>query len=212
MAQELGRITRPEVDSFKAGRRLFLVPLIYPFADAPAEYLEKFELYWKQVEEHIANLEVKLGKVVRVYHETVSAGGEEGLKVLERLNPRSCQIARQKCQDGAQLEALEARELVAECLDWERCLLVGLASEAAVQKVSQFYMEAARKRYEYISKRIDETLNDGEVAVLFIREGHMVQFPQNVDVFSVAPPALNEIHRWLRDHSRSAGAKSEAGE
>ncbi len=212
MAQELGRITRPEVDSFKAGRRLFLIPLIYSFADAPTEYVEKFELYWKQVEEHIANLEVKLGKVKRVYHETVNTGGEEGLKVLERLNSRSCQIARQKCQEGAQLEALEDRELVAECLDWERCLLLGLASEAAVQKVSQFYMEAARKRYEYISKRIDESLGEGEVAVLFIREGHMVQFPKNMDVFSVAPPALNEIHRWLRDHSRSAGAKSETKE
>ncbi len=204
MAQELGRITRPEVDSFKAERRLFLVPLVYSFADAPAEYLEKFERYWKQVEEHIANLEAKLGKVKRVYHESVSVGGEEGLKVLERLNSGSCSIIRQKCQAGAQLEALEDGKLLAECLDWERCLLLGLASEAAVQKVSQFYMEAARKRYEHISKRIDETLGEGEVAMLFIREGHMVQFPKGLDVFSVAPPALDDIHRWLRDYSRRA--------
>lgn len=209
MSQELGRITRPEVDSFKARRRLFLVPLIYSFADAPAEYVEKFELYWKQVDEHIANLEAKLGRVTCIYHESLSAGGEEGLKVLEKLNPRSCEIARQRCRDGARLEALEDRELVAECLDWERCLLMGLASEAAVQKVTQFYMEAARRRYEHISKRIDETVGEGDVAVLFIREGHMVQFPKDMDVFSVAPPALDEVHRWLRDHSGRTRAKAE---
>lgn len=212
MSQELGRITKPEVESFKAGRKLFLVPLIYSFADAPVEYMEKFELYWKQVDEHITNLEAKLGKITRVYHESVSSGGEEGLKVLEKINSRSCEIVRQKCQNGAQLEAVEDRELVAECTDWERCLLLGLASETALQKVSQFYMEAARKRYEYISKKIDETLGEGEVAVFFIREGHMVQFPKGIDVFSVAPPALNDIHRWLRDRSRSRGTEAGTAE
>jgi hypothetical protein len=28
-----------------------------------------------------------------------------------------------------------------------------------------------------------------------------VQFPQDIEVFSVAPPALDEIHRWLRDRT-----------
>ena len=26
-----------------------------------------------------------------------------------------------------------------------------------------------------------------------------MQFPQNIEVFMVAPPALDAIHRWLRD-------------
>jgi hypothetical protein len=39
------------------------------------------------------------------------------------------------------------------------------------------------------------------VALLFIREGHLVQFPRDIDVFSVAPPALDEIHRWARDRA-----------
>jgi hypothetical protein len=37
--------------------------------------------------------------------------------------------------------------------------------------------------------------------LLFIREGHLVQFPPDIDVFSVAPPALDEIHRWARDRA-----------
>lgn len=210
MAQELGKITRPEVDSFKPGRRLFLVPLIYSFENAPSEFIEKFELYWIQVGEHIGNLESKLSRVSRVYHESISLGGEDGLKIMEKLSPKSCQIARQKCQNGAILEATEDMELATECMDWERCLLMGLLSNTAATKVSEFYMEASRKRYEHISKKIDETLRVNETAILFIREGHRVQFPADIEVFSVAPPALNEIHRWIRDQAAKREGKNQS--
>jgi len=30
-----------------------------------------------------------------------------------------------------------------------------------------------------------------------------VQFPPDIEVFSVAPPVLDEIHRWLRDRPAS---------
>ncbi|MCX6010603.1 MAG: hypothetical protein NTW48_11395 [Chloroflexi bacterium] len=201
MAQGLGKISKPEADSFKQGRRLLLVPLIYLYKDAPSEYTGKCELYWKQVAEHIVNLEAKIGTVSRVYHESISLGGDDGLNIMERLNPKSCQIAKQKCQDGAKLEVIEDKELAEECMDWERCLFIGFLSNKVARKVSEFYIEASRKRYEHISKSIDETLKADEVAILFVREEHLVQFPQDVEVFSVAPPALDEIHRWLRDRS-----------
>jgi hypothetical protein len=199
MAPELGKVEKPEAASFNQGRKLFIVPLIYAGKDAPLEYMEKFELYWEQTTEHIGNLEAKLGKVSRVYHESISLGGEDGLKIMERLNPKSYQIAKQNCQDNAKFEVIEDRELAEESMDWERCLLLGFMSEKVARKVSEFYVEAHRKRYEHISKRIDETLKAGEIAVLFIREGHMVQFPKDIEVFSIAPPALDELHRWLRD-------------
>jgi hypothetical protein len=201
MAPELGKVEKPEAQGFKKLRKLFLVPLIYAGEDAPPEYMEKFEQYWKQTTEHIQNLETKLGKVNRVYHESISLGGKDGLKIMERLNSKSYQLAKQKCQDNADLEVIEDRELAEESVDWERCLLIGFMSEKVAKKVSEFYVEAYRKRYEYISKRIDETLKDGEIAILFIREGHMVQFPKDIEVFSVAPPALDELHRWLRDRA-----------
>ena len=78
---------------------------------------------------------------------------------------------------------------------------MGFVSQKVARKVSEFYTEASRKRYEYITSRINESLQDNEVAVLFIREGHMVQFPHDLEVFSIAPPVLDEIHRWLRDYS-----------
>ena len=210
MGEELGRIEKPEVASFGEGRKLYLVPLLFRPEDAPPDYSERFDLYWQQVKEHVANLEAKLGQVSRVYHESITATGEDGLKVMERLSPSSCQIVREKRQNGAQLEATEDKELAEESMDWERCLLTGFVSEKVLRRVSEFYIEASRKRYEHIAKRMDETLQAGEAAALFIREGHGVQFPLDIQVFSVAPPALDQIHRWLRE--RTAAPKGEEGE
>jgi len=199
MAEDLGRIEKPEAGQFQEKRKLYLIPLLFSWEDAPEEYIEKINLYWQQVREHIANLESKIGKVGRIYHESITTAGENGLKVLEKLNPSGCQIARDKCQDGAQLEAAEDKELADESMDWERHLLMGFISQKVARAVSDFFAEASRKRYEHIARSIDETLKDNEVAMLFIREGHMVQFPSDIEVFSVAPPVLDEIHRWLRD-------------
>jgi hypothetical protein len=142
-----------------------------------------------------------VGKIKRIYHESMSAGGEEGLKIVERINPLSYLIAKDKFECGAVFEATELAELADECMDWERCLIMGFFSQKAMETVAAFYQQSSQKRYEYIGRRIDETLQKGEVAVLFIREGHMVQFVKDIEVFSVAPPALDEIHRWLRDRS-----------
>lgn len=86
-------------------------------------------------------------------------------------------------------------------MDWERCLLTGLISQKVARQVYESYHEASHKRYEHLGKAIDESLKEGDVAVLFIREGHLVQFPSSIDVFSVFPPALDEIHRWARDQA-----------
>jgi hypothetical protein len=199
MAEQLGRVEKPEAERFAGKRKLFLVPLIFSGEKAPPEYVAKFNLYWEQVNEHIANLESKIGKVSHVYHESITVAGEEGLKVMAKLNPSSGRLAREKCQSGAVFEATEDKEVVEESLDWERFVLMGFISQKVANMVSEFYIEALRKRYEHIARRIDEMLKDNEVGVLFIQEGHMVQFPKDIEVFSVAPPSLDEIHRWQRE-------------
>jgi hypothetical protein len=201
MSEQLGKIEKPEAEHFQGKRKLLLVPLLFSAGEAPPEYVEKLNLYWQQVSEHITKLELTIGKINRVYHETIFQAGEDAFKVLEKLNPSSCQLARDKCQNGAALEAAEDKELVEEGVDWERHLLMGFISQKIAEMVSKFYLDAVRKRYEHIARRIDETLKANEVAILFIREGHMVQFPQDIEVFSVAPPALDEVNRWLRESS-----------
>jgi len=201
MAEQLGKVEKPQAEHFEGKRKLYLVPLLFCGEGAPPEYVKKFNLYWQQVSQHIANLESKIGKVSHVYHESIALAGDKGLKVMEKLSPAACQIVRERCQSGAVLEATEDEELAEESMDWERCLLMGFLSQKVAKMVSEFYLEASRKRYKHIARRIDETLKANEVGMLFIGEGHMVQFPQDIEVFSVSPPALDEIHRWQRDRS-----------
>jgi hypothetical protein len=201
MPEQLGKIERLGVECFKQGKKLYLVPLVYSGEEGPDEYKEKCSRYWQQVTEQLTNLASKIGRVNRVYHESIFQCGEDGIKALERLHPSSYQIAKTQCDDGAIFEKIEERELFEEVMDWQRCLMLGFISDKVASKVSEFYVEAARKRNEFMAKRISETLKDDEAGLLFIREEHSVQFPSGVEVFSILPPALDEIHRWLRDQA-----------
>jgi hypothetical protein len=203
MAEEIGKIEKPPAEDFKRKRKVYLVPLVYPSEGAPTEYEGKCHLYWQQVEDQLNNLEAKVGKIARVYHESISQSGEDAMKTVERLNSDSYQIVKSRCDNGAVFEAIEEEELLVEAMDWERCLLLGFMSQRVASKVAQFYSEAAKKRYESMAKKMDETLKDNEAGLLFIREEYRLQLPQDIEVFSVFPPALDEIHRWLRDYTEA---------
>ena len=95
--------------------------------------------------------------------------------------------------------------MLTEFIDWNRCLTVGLQNEKVLTTVYDAYTAVARQRNEHISRRIDETLQQDETAVLLMREGHQVQFPPDVQIFYVAPPALDEIKRWFREREATAG-------
>ena len=202
MPEQLGKIERLEAEQFKQGKKLYLVPLVYSGGKAPDEYKEKCSRYWQQVAEQLNNLVSKIGRVNRVYHESIFQSGEEGMEALESLDPGGYQIARTQCDNGAVFEAVEDEELFEEVMDWQRCLMLGFMSEKVATMVSEFYVEAAKKRNEFIASNISETLEDDEAGLLFMREEHSVQFPNDVEVFSIFPPALDEIHRWLRDRAK----------
>jgi hypothetical protein len=200
VTDETIRIEKPEAGQFAGKRKLLVVPLLYTWKDAPSEYGILFDIYWTQVREHLGNLESRLGRIDRVFHESIAESGDEALQVLEKFSPATFQIAGDKLKTGATIEATEDETLLEEAMDWERHLMMGFMSERVARVVSGFFDEVSKKRHEHMARRIDEAFRAGEVAVLFIREGHRVQFPTDIEVFSVSPPALDRIHRWLRDY------------
>ena len=84
MAKKLGKIEKPDAEDFAGKRKLYLVPLIFSGEGSPAEYVEKFNLYWEQVSQQVASLEEKVGKVSHVYHESLTVAGENGLELWRR--------------------------------------------------------------------------------------------------------------------------------
>ena len=205
MAEELGKIEKPPAEEFKKGRKLCFVPLIYCGQESPAEYIEKFNKYWNQVESQMSELELKLGKVNRIYHELIPAGGEDGIKAIKELNDKSYKIIKKRLDKGAQLEVTEDTEILTEFMDWSKCLIVGVQNQKVFTRVYESYTEAGKNRNEHIASQIDGTLKADEIGVLFMREGHQVQFPADIQVFYVAPPTLDEIKRWFRDREVKSG-------
>ncbi len=199
MAKKLGKIEKPSAEQFKSGRKLYFIPLLYQGNESPDEYLEKYHRYWTQVENQINDLEVKLGKVHRIYHELVPEGGESGCEVIKELNEKSYQVTKACLDKGAQLEPIEKAGMLTEFFDWSKCLAAGLQNQEVFTKVYESYTEASKKRNEYATAQIDATLQADETGILLMREGHQIQFPADIQVFYVAPPALDEIKRWLRD-------------
>jgi len=210
MSQELGKIEKPSVEEYRAARKLFFVPLLFTPKQLEGELFEKVFRYWDQVESQLSNLELKLGIVKKVYHELVPIGGEEGSKIIEELNSTSYGIVKARLDKGAQLEPLEDADLLTESMDWTKCLAIGLQNQKVFDKVYEAYLQAQTKRNEHIAKMINDTLKEGEVGILLMREGHQVQFPADIEVFYISPPGLDEIKRWLR--TREVEAEKEAGE
>jgi hypothetical protein len=211
MTEQLGKIEKPDVEQFTGKRKLFLVPLVFVGDSAPIEYVVQYDLYWEQVAEHLNNLEAKVGRINHIFHELLDIGGEESVKMVEKLNPACGKIVREKFLNGSAMEATEDRLLTEESMDWERCLYIGFISQKVAGIVYDFYSEAQKKRYEFIAKRINEVIKDSESAVLFIREGHSVQFPNDIEVFSVAPPALDALHRLQREAAKKETEAEKTG-
>jgi len=161
------------------------------------------------VEKQIEELELKLGSIQKIYHELAAAGDKEGLEAIKDLNEESYKIIKKKIEEGGQLQATEDSDTLTAFMDWSRCLAIGLQNQKVLSTIYQSYIEAGRKRNESIAKRLDETLKPDETGILFMREGHQVQFPTDIQVFYVAPPALDEVKRWLRDHEFQKMKKSE---
>ena len=217
-------VGRPTAETYQKGRKLYLIPLFTaPMGptpegndeDAPEASPLEEELrgllarYWSGAEEHIVRLEATLGKVDRLYHENLVVAGDAGDKLLEQINPYGFTLIRNRIMAGAELEATEDGETLAETADWLTCLRVGLISPKASSTVYQAYVEATNKRYEHIGAQVDRTLKEDEKAILVVGDNHRVQFPSDMQVFYVAPPALDELRRWIDEHLKGAGSSGQ---
>ncbi|HEX5415484.1 MAG TPA: hypothetical protein VFZ25_07450 [Chloroflexota bacterium] len=211
MAQELGKIERPSAASFEGSRKLFFVPLVYSPAEPPADYVGMLERYWMGARNQLRRLTERTGPLAHVYHEGVTAEGEAGKVLIEQINPRSQTLLDEFIQAGAKIEAFEDLETFSEMIDWQRCLMSGLTSRKVMETAMTGYRDALKRRTDLMIQNIEQTLQPGESGVLLLPENHGLQFPREIQVFYIAPPALDEIHRWERDQSEKA-RQAQAGQ
>ena len=210
MAEELGRVQRPSASQYNGRRKLLLVPLIYgPQADDP-EGATVLQNYWEQMQTQVTALEEALGGLQHIYHESLTVGGSEGLEQLGTADLRSHGFISGKTEAGAVLEPTEDMDVLLETLDLQRCMMIPLASASVGSKLQEWHAESNRQRYDHIAANIDSTLGENETGLLLISERHQVQFPSDVEVFYVSPPALDEYRRWFNNWMEQQQAQAMA--
>jgi len=201
MPTKLAELKKPSVEESKPGRKLFCVPLLFSMKDSPKEYVEMFNRYWDQVEEHEKNLE-KIGVPTKICYEMIASSGKEGMQAIKLQNERAHKFVKSKIDQGATLVPLEDEKLLSEYLDWSMCLSF-VRSPNVVKKILEFYKDAEQKRDEKISEQINKTLEEDKAAILLMRDESRIRiqprFSPDINVFLIRPPVLNEIHNWLRN-------------
>ena len=197
MTQPLSQFEKPSAEGYEGRRKIFLVPSYVLPPGVPEEGVAHLERYWSEVRDAIANLERGLGKVSRIYHEMLYVEGDEAVAMLESLNPHGSIFIQAMRSGTATLEAVEDRETVEEHIDWQRILSIGLMSQKVSTLAIEGFNNTLQQRFDKIGERIDASLQEGESAALFIREDHRVQFPSDIQVFYVAPPALEALKQWM---------------
>ncbi len=204
MSEELGKIEKPAAADFKLGRKLYFVPLVFSGSELTGEFNQINDRYWEQVESQLAGLESRLGKTEHIFHELVPESGEEGLKTLKQLKVKSLNLVESRLAKGTSLDSAEDEEILSELMDWSRCLALGLQSQEVYTTVYNSYIQASKKRNESIARKIDQGIKENQSAIVIMGENHQVNFPSDIQVFYISPPALDELKRWLRDYEARA--------
>ena len=208
MGKKLGKIKKPLLEDFQEGRKLFCIPLIYHLQSkiVPSDVQEKINLFWTQAVEQLNHLE-KLKKITLVYHELITSNGELAMDTIKKMNENSYNLIRTKCEQSAKLEVIEDKELLAEYIDWSMCLSVVGRSQKVANIIIDFQGKIAKKRYDHIINRIDETLENDEAALLMMTDENRISLQQNlppdIQVFLIHPPAFNDVQRLFREHLQS---------
>ena len=214
MVEELGRITRPPTANYQGKRKLLLAPLVHlavPTDSTPAEGVDILARYWEQVDVQVRAVQNALGSITHVYHENLPEGGDAGLGYLEATGQSSHKLIASLLEAGAILETTESMEVMAETLDLQRCLMQPLMSPAVASRLQEWFGEANHRRYEFVAEAVNTTLGDDETGLLLINERHQVQFPSDIEVIYIAPPALDEFRRWLQNWSEQLQREMAAG-
>lgn len=196
---ELGRIEKPEAESFAGKRKLYCVANIYPIEGAPDDYKDLLTKYWDEVAQHLERLEIA-GKVKKIFCEMIYLEGNEALDALSRLNEKASITIKKKIEEGGTLLPLESKEIFGPYIDWANCLKVVLTKEV-FSKVYEFFSEISEKRLRHILNTIDSNLKEDEAGLLIMKDEDRskLQFPKDIEVFLVTPPSYDNIIRWFRE-------------
>ncbi|MDI6869276.1 MAG: hypothetical protein QMD88_06815 [Coprothermobacterota bacterium] len=189
-------------------RELLYVPIIHSEADLGSlgtaidkrstslygekrwtEHKETVAKFWRSVADYLLSLDAAS---LRIYQDGLAANGELGRRIVEEAAKRGSvnhQIILQLLNKGAELRKTEDASLLMEELRLarEECAGEDISNH---QELSFRRSRLIEERDKFIAKTINETLRQGETAVLFIGAYHNVHFylPEDIAIEYLKEP------------------------
>ena len=181
-------------------RKLILIPIVHTPEEmgSAAQSLQKIEIekvgkerweenvrkirnFWKEVEEALNRLKLDYKKV-RVYQDGLPNTSEELIKkIVDQTAEKGSinyQIVKKLIDRGAKIEGTEDTQLLLAEFNHVKKLIEaksGTEKKKAMEEYDKAKKDLIDRRDGFIGKRIDETLKDGEVGILFIGAHHNVK-------------------------------------
>jgi len=215
---ELGKIEKPEASTFSAKRKLYVVPSL-PFKELASQYdldMAKVERFWGEVKEKINYFISTYGKISTLYIEGINDDEKEGQEYFEKLEKDNnyYNLLKSIVDSGAVIRGIEKSSQI-ETLK----LLFDEYSKSLIPEIQEFHKGYYGKDIdfdgwrEYLIKNIQEIQDEmgksatriiGELpadssGVLIITDGRPIEFPEEIDIFQIRPPAFDEIERIIRN-------------
>ncbi len=219
---ELGKIEKPEAQTFSHKRKLYMVPTL-PFEELALQFdldVAKIERFWGEVREKIDHFVSTYGNISTLYFEGINEIEEIDAGFLEKFGKDSnhYRLIKSLVDRGAKLKGIEKEDnlrlskLLFE--EYSRSFLPEIKElhEGFFGKNIDFegwraylvkrIQETQDEMSRFASRIIGDTLGEEGIGVLIITEGRPIEFPQGVDVFQIRPPAFDEIARKMRENMK----------
>lgn len=220
---ELGKIEKPEAKSFTAKRKLYVVPTL-PFEELALQFkldAAKLERFWGEVRKKIEHFVSTYGNIGVVYLEGINEDDKPGIEYFDKFGKESnhYKLIKSLLDGGAIIKGIEK----SECIERSK-LLFEEYSKSFLPDIKEFHQGFYGKDIDfdgwrnYLVKRIQDTQDEmskfanklivelpaDNNGILIITDGRPIEFPEDMDVFQIRPPAFDEIARNVRDNIRES--------
>jgi len=159
--------------------------------------------FWDSIAEFFDSLEVKGFKI---YQDGLIADGEMGMRIVDegvKEGSKNYEIISGLLKRGATLVRTEDLPLVKKEYDSIGKIAHSKSSRGKIIASLRYKLlqgKLLKERDDFIAKRIDETLSDGETGILFIGAYHDVipKLPDDIEINEVKKTEkIREYHRLL---------------
>lgn len=181
------------------------------------KHRETISGFWDTISNHFNSIKVTERKI---YQDGMVADKEVGEKIIEegiKSGSKNYELLSRLIKRGAILVMTEDFNLVKE--ERDRIVKITQAKTTAGKLVGFIRYKLAKnrllnKRDNFIAKRIDETLNQGETGIIFIGAYHNIKtrLPKDIQVAEIKDAdKVREYQRLLLFHNRNSARFEELG-